>query len=192
MGKAAVTVPPARRHETLAAIWNTIDLRRIGGPQGGAIGQIDTGNTAGSVTAHGNEGDAVPAIEPAPVKIPKSSMDRIVKLGISGRVVGPLGTLLGVGKGAVAEYLGIDRRTASRRASKDLPLPAHAAEAVLRLLELDQMAVDTFESPAASSSWLRKPHPMLDGESPLECARSSCEAQRVKEMLVAMKYGGVL
>ena len=107
-------------------------------------------------------------------------------------IVGPLGMLLGVGKGVVAEYLGMDRGTANRRASKDLPLPTHAAEVVLRLLELDQMAVDTFESEAESSVWLRKTHPMLGGASPLEYARSSYGAQRVKDMLVAMKYGGAL
>jgi len=168
MGKEATTITPAGRDEALAAIWDIIDVGRTEGPQGSDVGKTP------------------------PVKIANGPADSIAKRGISSKVVGPLGMLLGVGKGVVAEYLGIGRGTASRRASKDLPLPPHAAEVVLRLLELDQMAVDTFESQAASSGWLRKPHPMLDGESPLAYARSSHGAQRVKDMLVAMKYGGAL
>ena len=35
-------------------------------------------------------------------------------------------------------------------------------------------------------------HPMLDGESPLECAKSGFGAQRVKDILVAIRYGGVV
>ena len=116
----------------------------------------------------------------------------IVKRGISSRAIGPLGDFLGLGKGLVASYLDLDRGTANRRASRDLPLPIHAAESVLRLLELDQMAVDTFESEEEASVWLRTRHPMLDGETPLECARSSYGTQRVKDILVALRYGGVV
>ncbi len=68
----------------------------------------------------------------------------------------------------------------------------HSAESVLRLLELDQMAADTFESEAEASQWLRRPHPMLDGETPLESARTSYGAQRVKDILLAIQYGGVV
>jgi len=192
MGKQATTVVSAGRKEALAAIWNIIDVHRADGPQGGDVCRITTGKTGGSVVERGNEADLASEVATRQVEMPNSLVDRIVKRGISCRVVDLLGALLGVGKGVVAEYLGIDRRTASRRASEDLPLPTHAAEAVMRLLELDRMAVDTFASPAASSNWLLKPHPMLDGESPLECARSSYGAQRVKGMLVAIKYGGAL
>jgi putative toxin-antitoxin system antitoxin component (TIGR02293 family) len=116
----------------------------------------------------------------------------IVRRGISSKAIGPLGDFLGLGKGVVAEYLDLDRGTANRRASKDLLLPRHAAEGVLRLLELEQMAVDTFETEAESLEWLRRPHPMLENESPLEAAKSSFGAQRVKDILLAVKYGGVV
>ena len=99
---------------------------------------------------------------------------------------------LGVGKGAVADMLEIDRGTAARWASKDQPLPTHAAEGVLRMIELDQLAIDTFETEAEAMQWLRKPHPMLDGDDPLTAARTSFGAQRVKDILVAVRYGGVV
>jgi putative toxin-antitoxin system antitoxin component (TIGR02293 family) len=121
-----------------------------------------------------------------------SSAWRIVKNGISSKAIGPLSDYLGVGKGQVVDYLDLDRTTVSRRAAKDQLLPMHSAEGVLRLLELDEMASDTFESEEDAANWLRRPHPMLDGESPLEATKTSFGAQRAKDILVAVKYGGVV
>lgn len=121
-----------------------------------------------------------------------SSAYRIVKQGISSKAIGPLSDYLGVGKGQVVDYLDLDRTTVSRRAAKDQLLPMHSAEGVLRLLELDEMASDTFESEEDAANWLRRPHPMLDGESPLEATKTSYGAQRAKDILVAVKYGGVV
>jgi putative toxin-antitoxin system antitoxin component (TIGR02293 family) len=117
---------------------------------------------------------------------------RIVKHGIPGRSLLPFGEYLGLGKGAVAEFLDLDRTTAHRKVSKDEPLPMHAAETMLRLLDLSNLAEDTLATPEEAAAWLRRPHPMLDGEAPLECAKSAFGAQRVKDMLIAMKYGGVV
>jgi putative toxin-antitoxin system antitoxin component (TIGR02293 family) len=63
---------------------------------------------------------------------------------------------------------------------------------MLRLLELDAMARDTFETHEEAAAWLRQPHPMLDGEKPLDCAKSGFGAERVKDILNAVKYGGVV
>ncbi len=116
----------------------------------------------------------------------------ILRQGISSRAIEPLSDLFGVGKGDFAAYLDLDRTTALRRANKDQALPMHAAEGVLRLLELEAMATDTFESDDAAHGWLRRPHAMLEGECPLEAAKTSFGTRRVKDMLVAIKYGGVV
>jgi len=121
-----------------------------------------------------------------------SSAYRIVKNGISSKAIGPLSDYLGVGKGQVVDYLDLDRTTVSRRAAKDQLLPMHSAEGVLRLLELDELASDAFESDEDAANWLRRPHPMLDGESPLQATKTSFGAQRAKDILVAIKYGGVV
>ena len=104
----------------------------------------------------------------------------------------PWATFSGWPKARSRAYLDLDRSTASRRAAKDQVLPTHAAEGVVRLLELDQMACDTFESEADASHWLRQPHPMLDGATPLETAKTGYGTQRVKDILLAIKYGGVV
>ncbi len=116
----------------------------------------------------------------------------IVKLGIPSRSLEPLSDHLGIGKGAAAGVLGMDRATANRRVAKDDVLPTYAAESMLRLLELDAMARDTFETDEEATAWLRQPHPMLDGETPLDCAKSGFGAERVKDILNAIKYGGVV
>jgi len=117
---------------------------------------------------------------------------KLLKRGISSQTIGPLSDYLGLGKGIVAEYLDLDRSTANRRVAKGQLLPIHSAESVLRLLELGQMAADTFETEDESSAWLRRPHPMFDGDSPLELAKTSYGAQRVKDMLLSIKFGGVV
>jgi putative toxin-antitoxin system antitoxin component (TIGR02293 family) len=142
-----------------------------------------------------------PKVEAAPARVVahgkllglnSSSAYRIVKNGISSKAIGPLSDYLGVGKGQVVDYLDLDRTTVNRRAAKDQLLPMHSAEGVLRLLELDEMASDTFESEEDAANWLRRPHPMLDGESPLEATKTSFGAQRAKDILLAVKYGGVV
>lgn len=116
----------------------------------------------------------------------------IIKTGISSKAIEPLSAFFGVGKGELVDLLDLDRTTALRRANKGQPLPTHSAESVLRLLELEEMANDTFESEDAALAWLRRPHPLLGDESPLESAKTSFGARRVKDILVAIKYGGVV
>lgn len=114
----------------------------------------------------------------------------IVKGGISSRVLPVLGDYLDLSKTEVACLVDLDRTTAYRKVSEDKALPMHAAESVLRLVELSNLAEDTFETQEAAAGWLRRPHPMLDGETPLALAKSAYGAEKVKEMLVALKYGG--
>lgn len=116
----------------------------------------------------------------------------ILKRGVPSRSLAALSDYLGVGKGVVAELVDVDRTTAFRRASTDRPLPMHAGETVLRLLELTSLAEDTFETPEDAAQWLRRAHPMLNGQTPLELAKSGYGAERVKEILIALKYGGAV
>ena len=81
-------------------------------------------------------------------------------------------------------------RVAAVRAAEDRRLSPDADEAVVRRLELDRMAGDTFETQAEASAWLRRPHPMLGGESPLEAARTGDGTQRVRDILLAIRNGG--
>jgi putative toxin-antitoxin system antitoxin component (TIGR02293 family) len=116
----------------------------------------------------------------------------VIKKGISSQIMEPVGQYLGLGKGALAELMALDRSTATRLTSKGQLLPPHAAETLLRLLEIHDMAADVFATETDASAWLRTPHPLLDGESPLEAAKTSYGASTVKNTLMAIKYGGVI
>lgn len=128
---------------------------------------------------------------PAAVRISAPVAYHLLKRGISSRAIVPVGLFLGVGKAEVADMLDIDRGTVARWAARDQALPTYAAEGLLRLIELDQLAIDTFETEDEARQWLRKAHPMLDGDDPLSAAKTSYGAQRVKDILTAIKYGGV-
>lgn len=160
--QAAATIEQLSRSQALASLWEL----------------LGAGNGASAVARR--------------PRLDNASAYKLVKQGISSKAVAPLGEFLGLGKATIAAYLDLDRSTATRRAAKDQLLPTHAAEGVVRFLELDQMACDTFESEAEASRWLRQPHPMLDGETPLEAAKTGYGTQRVKDILLAIKYGGVV
>jgi len=69
--------------------------------------------------------------------------------------------------------------------------PISIAESTQRSRELDSFAQEAFESLEEAAEWMRRPHPMLNGEAPRDCAKSSSGAERVKAILVAIKFGGV-
>ena len=58
--------------------------------------------------------------------------------------------------------------------------------------ELKILAANTFETVEDADDWFLRPHPMLDGESPQQAAQTAEGAQLVRQILVAIKYGGVV
>lgn len=171
MKTQAISATSASRSAALSTLWAMLDA-----PNPGEAPQASTRVLVGTRLAGLSSAGAC----------------KLLKRGISSQAIGPLGDYLGLGKGVVAEYLDLDRSTANRRVAKGQLLPIHSAESVLRLLELAQMSTDTFETEEEASAWLRRPHPMLDGDSPLELAKTSFGAQRVKDILIALRYGGVV
>ncbi len=115
-----------------------------------------------------------------------------IKLGMPVQVIEPLSGYLGMGKGELIQILDMDRTTALRRSGKNQSLPKRSAENVLRVLELEAMARDTFASEDEALAWLRRPHPLMDGDSPLAASSTSFGVNQVKEILVAIKYGGAV
>ena len=180
----AQTVAPylaTSREKTLSALGKFIDIDALHG-----LGQSSSFVGVREGKAWAEDGINLPAAFNSEKAV------SILRQGISSRAIEPLSDLFGVGKGDFAAYLDLDRTTALRRANKDQALPVHAAEGVLRLLELEAVATDTFESDDAAHGWLRRQHPMLEGECPLAAAKTSFGTRRVKDMLIAIKYGGVV
>lgn len=61
-----------------------------------------------------------------------------------------------------------------------------------RLCELEVLACEVFGAPEGAASWLRKSHPLLDDLPPLEVATSHDGFQRVEDLLLNIKFGGVV
>jgi len=116
----------------------------------------------------------------------------IITRGLSGAILEPLGEYLGVTPSALAKLVGLDLRAAQRVAITGNKLAVPVAECVLRLLEMNQLALDVFESTDTASAWLTRPHPLLAGRAPFDWAQSAYGSERVKEILVAVKYGGAV
>ena len=140
-----------------------------------------------SVAATGQpEGDTTQRL------FPSAAAYEILQRGVPSRALIALREYIGIGKGALADLVGLNRATASRIVASDQPLPMHAAESVLRLLEMQWLAEDIFETPDVATAWLLCGHPMLNGDAPLARAKSAYGSERVNEILIALKYGGVV
>lgn len=57
---------------------------------------------------------------------------------------------------------------------------------------LEKLAADTFLTEDEAFRWLRRPHPILDGKTPLQAAHTHAGLQRVKDILIAIQHGGVV
>jgi len=116
----------------------------------------------------------------------------LVSGGLSSAIVGRLGDEVPLEKVLLLRTIGIDKATLSRREEKGAPLEPAEAEGVLRTIELTMMATTTFGTLENGVAWLKKPHPLLDGQSPLEYATNAYALARVKSMMSALRYGGVV
>lgn len=116
----------------------------------------------------------------------------IITRGVSGAILEPLGEYLDLTPSALASLVGLDLRTAQRTAITGHKLALPVTECVLRLLEMNQLALDVFDSDETALAWLNRPHAMLEGRAPFDWARSAYGSERVKEILIATKHGGAV
>lgn len=80
------------------------------------------------------------------------------------------------------------RRLRAKAASRARHALVHTQ---VRGTDLLALARTVFINEEAASVWMKRPHVLLGGASPHEAARNSeAGATRVREILVAIKYGG--
>ncbi len=180
------TSPSKPANASLHAVWRLIDKNMALPKRKQAKQAANAGGDAGF------EAGFDPGFEAITQPISNEKAIYIIKQGMPTAVMEPLSGYLGVGRGELAKILDMDRTTALRRSGKDMSLPKRSAENVLRVLDLEALARATFAQEDAALQWLRKPHPLLAGESPLMAAATHYGVQQVKEILVAIKYGGVV
>jgi putative toxin-antitoxin system antitoxin component (TIGR02293 family) len=76
------------------------------------------------------------------------------------------------------------------RAKPDTMLDSAVTERMLRQSDLFVRAAEVFGEDGAT--WMTKPHDMLDGKTPVEYASNEFGGAKVREILNAIEYGGVV
>jgi len=76
------------------------------------------------------------------------------------------------------------------RAGPDTTLDAAVTERMLRQSELFVRAAEVFGEDGAT--WMTKPHDLLDGKAPMEYATNEFGGAKVRQILNAIEYGGVV
>ena len=88
----------------------------------------------------------------------------------------------------LARALGISARTLSRRRDAGT-LTTDESDRLVLLAEIVALARQALDSAEAARAWLRAPHAMLGGESPLDRMDTAVGMQEVKTMLYHIEYG---
>ena len=113
----------------------------------------------------------------------------LVADGLDPDFLGDIAGFSGLDSRDVLDFAGIDRTTVSRRKASGSALPQDAAVKALQITDLLTQATEVFGSPAQASTWLTRPHPSLDGDTPLKRARTPWGMSKVQSILVALRYG---
>lgn len=58
--------------------------------------------------------------------------------------------------------------------------------------ELARLLRTTFETSSDARRWWQSPHPMLRGVAPAVAVRTATGAIQLRDMLIALRYGGVV
>lgn len=88
----------------------------------------------------------------------------------------------------LARALGISARTLSRRRDTGT-LTTDESDRLVLLAEIVALARQALDSAEAAREWLRTPHAMLGGESPLDHMDTAVGMQEVETMLHHIEYG---
>ncbi len=105
----------------------------------------------------------------------------------------PLAALKGLAEAGFAEQeierFVIPERTRRHRAEKKQKLTVEESDRAVRLLRIQTLAEETFESREKANLWLRRPLAELSGESPLNVARTEAGARVVETILAKIAWG---
>lgn len=94
---------------------------------------------------------------------------------------------LGAPDALLARALGVSERTLHRRKEQGR-LSAEESDRLLLLAEVVDLAAQAFDDLEQARQWLRQPHSLLGGESPLEHMDTFAGTDEVRSMLYHIEY----
>jgi uncharacterized protein (DUF2384 family) len=75
---------------------------------------------------------------------------------------------------------------------KQSPVHSDAVATMETRKELARLLRTTFETSSDARRWWRSPHPMLSGVAPVVAVRTAAGVIQLRDMLIALRYGGVV
>ena len=127
------------------------------------------------------------------VTLDSARASKVIRAGLRAGNVSDLVPLLGLKrKEDLSHALNANGTSLWRWARDDSLLPSPTVEQILRSMQLHLFAADVFGGVEDARAWLHKVHPVLDGMTPAEYADNEFGAQKVRGLLAALKYGGVV
>jgi putative toxin-antitoxin system antitoxin component (TIGR02293 family) len=112
-------------------------------------------------------------------------------LAVSNRL--PLTALKGLSSAGLSEQeierFVIPQRTRRHRADKKQPLTIEESDRAVRLLRVQTLAEDTFNSNDKANLWLRRPLMELGGQTPLVVAQTETGARVIETILGKIAWG---
>ena len=163
----------------------------------GAVLASAGGNVSGAakVLKLGRDGRARPSVfvrDGESVHLSYEVAAATIQAGLLASIVNDIAAVLPFDKATVLRAIGIDKATLGRRMHMRGDLTPAQAEAAFRTMELTTLATETFGTLEKAALWLKKPYPLLAGASPLDYSSNQYALAKVKSMLYAIRYGGVV
>jgi putative toxin-antitoxin system antitoxin component (TIGR02293 family) len=151
----------------------------------------ELGGELGAGLAGGGNPNRPPGSHALAYRMAPEVAEQLASDGLDPDFLGDIAGFSGLESRDVLDFAGIDRTTVSRRKASGSALPQDAAIKALQITDLLTQATEVFGSPTQASTWLTRPHPSLDGQTPLKRARTPWGMSKVQSMLVALRYGAV-
>jgi len=107
-------------------------------------------------------------------QLPPSVVKRLAALGL---------------KRAEIDEVVIPSRTLQHRRSRREKLTVEESDRVLRVIRVLSAAETVYRDRERALAWLRKPHPRLDGRTPLSLLRTDTGSRIVEELLIQIDEG---
>lgn len=148
-------------------------------------------------TAEASGGQASPAVGQSLIHIVPQTKSALTLFTLIGRArtglakteVREVSRQLDLTMRELAPLLDTTERTLARRLEGQGDLTKSESERLLLLRQLAGHGVDVFEDQGKFNRWLRRPLPLLEGQSPLDLLDTASGFQVVDELLGRIEYG---
>ena len=109
-----------------------------------------------------------------------------VKSGLPAGLLRPLAVQLGLSLEELGEPLHLTGRTLHRRLEEGR-LALDESERLFALIRIFALAKETLGGEAKAVHWLKSPLPVLNGQTPLECAENQIGLREIEDVLIRIE-----